>query len=76
VCSQNIPTETITEITYEIIGKQERPAEIVPEIIKLIELVLDQNYLIHNDQCYKQKQDLAVGPRTTAIFVKSCTYNM
>jgi hypothetical protein len=58
----NIPTKII----YKILEKQEMPVEIVQEITKLTNLILDPNYLKHNNQYYKQ-EGLAMGAPTKAI---------
>jgi hypothetical protein len=67
----NIPVSDLPNIIRDIITRNNATTKgECTEILNLLELIIDRNYIQHNDQYYKQTEGLAMGAPTSAILAE------
>jgi hypothetical protein len=71
----NITTKKAKNIIFEILNRNSyMPEEDKKELVNLLSIVLEQNYLQFNNQYYKQGEGLTVGTPTSAIIAEAYPY--
>jgi hypothetical protein len=63
----NIPTQDVTNIINQILNRNNIREIEKEEILNLLNVILDLNYIQINDQYYLQNEGLAMGASTWAI---------
>jgi hypothetical protein len=67
----NIPVSDLLNTIRDIITRNNITTKgECTEILNLLELIIDHNYIQHNDQYYKQTEGLAMGAPTSAILAE------
>jgi RNase adaptor protein for sRNA GlmZ degradation len=66
----NIPTTEVKNIISDLLNKNNKNEEEKKEILNLLDIVLEQNYLCTNEQYYTQNKGLAMGAPTSAILAE------
>jgi hypothetical protein len=64
----NVPITDVKNTINEILSRNNVNEIKKEEILKLLDVVLEQNYIQINEQYYVQKKGLAMGAPTSAIF--------
>jgi hypothetical protein len=66
----NIPTTEVRKIIDDILNGNNIKEEKKKEILNILDIVLEQNYVRYNEQCYTQEEGLAKGAPTSAILAE------
>jgi hypothetical protein len=67
----NIPQNDVICIINNLLINNNTPEDQKREIITLVQVILNQNYLKHNNYQYTQNEGLAMGAPTSAILAET-----
>jgi hypothetical protein len=64
----NIPTVNLRHITEDILDYNLTETKQKQEILKIYDLIINQNYFSHNGTVFHQKEGQAMGAPSSALF--------
>jgi hypothetical protein len=66
----NIPINETKHIVSEVLNDNETPTDEKQELVILLNIIFEHNYMQFNDQFYKHDEGLAMGAPTSAILAE------